>query len=222
MSGVAWRRRGVGIGPLRLLRTWRVRQAGALLLSVAVLVGAIQGALAPAVTALGLGLGWFLLVHSGGRIRRAAAGVRGERAVAATLGRSATVVFGWQPPGARFDVDVVVTWPALAAVEVKHAAGRVGTRDDGSVRVGGAWLPGLPMRQAVRGAASLRRHLGVDPPVTAVLCVTGMSQRPRLATSSGVPVVVCSQRHLRRVLRRLPRSDRRDADAWVERLETPD
>ena len=147
--------------------------------------------------------------HSGRRLRRAHSGIRGERDVALTLGRWAIVAYGWSPPGSRYDVDVVVTWPTIAAIEVKHATGRVRTRRDGTVAVDGALLPGAPVRQAVRGAAAVRRHLELPEPVEAVLCITGMKQRPRWVESNGSSVAVCSRRHLRRVLERLPRTQRR-------------
>lgn len=169
-------------------------------------LAAVDGAWAPAfavAVALSAVVGWRWATT---RVARARAGVAGERVVSRALRGFGTVLYGWVPPGRRSDVDVVVVDPCVAAVEVKRASGRVRTRDDGTVLVGGSRLPGSPLRQAVGGAAAVRRALGTPVPVHAVLCITDMSQRPRVATSNGVPVVVCSVRHLRRVLRRLERT----------------
>lgn len=179
---------------------------------------AIDGVASPFVGVVGavaamLGWRW-----ASARVARARAGLVGERAVSRSLRGFGTVVYGWVPPGWRSDVDVVVVEPCVAAVEVKQAQGKVRTRDDGTVTVGGSRLPGAPLRQAVGGAAAVRRALATPVPVHAVLCVTGMSQRPRVATSNGVPVVVCSVRHLRRVLRRLDRTAHGSLDDRLEAL----
>jgi hypothetical protein len=85
-------------------------------------------------------------------------------------------------------------------------------RSDGTVLVGGVPIPGDPLRQAVRGAAFVRQTADTDEIVGAVLCITGMKQRPRVMEWSGTSVTVCSARHLRTVLRRIgPRRSRGDA-----------
>jgi hypothetical protein len=113
------------------------------------------------------------------------------------------VIFGVRLPGGG-DADVVVLGPMVAVVEVKRAVGRVRCLEDGAVAVDGRRLPGRAVRQAVAAAAAVRSRLaGVDH-VDAVLCVTGMQQRPRRVAAGRGEVVVCSARHLRRTLRRLP------------------
>ena len=152
------------------------------------------------------------------RVARARSGLIGERLVARHLRRFGVVIHGWVPPGRRGDVDVVVLAPCVAAVEVKRAEGKVRARGD-SVLVGGRPLPGAPLRQAVSGAVAVRAALDSPVPVHAVLCVTGMTQRPRVMSSGQVPVVVCSARHLKRVLRRLDRDAVGTVDERVRALE---
>lgn len=176
-------------------------------------VAGLGAGLSPLVAAPILGASILMVWVGQGRVLRARAGTAGEREAASWLRGFGTVVFGWRPPGARFDVDVVVVEPVLVAVEVKRAEGRVRIRRDGAVLVDGVPIPGEPLRQAVRGGASVRAALGLEELVPAVLCVTGMRQRPRRVEHSGMVVTVCSARHLRRVVRRVgPRVSRRDAD----------
>ncbi len=175
-------------------------------------VAAVSWDLPVQVAVVAIGFAAILWSVGEGRVNRARAGESAEVEVGRQLRGFGTLVFGWQPPGVRFDVDVVVLEPCLAAVEVKRAEGRVRRRSDGAVLVGGAPIPGDPLRQAVRGAAFVRQMADTDELVGAVLCITGMKQRPRVMEWSGTSVTVCSARHLRTVLRRVrPRTSRRDA-----------
>jgi hypothetical protein len=183
--------------------------------AVAAVVG-LQWSVPPLLALVVVGIAAVVWWVGEGRVNRARSGVVGEREVAGFLGGFGTVLFGWQPPGARFDVDVVVLEPCLVAVEVKRADGRVRVRHDGTVLVDGVAIPGDPLTQAVRGAVSLRRVLDVDEFVAAVLCVTGMRQRPRHVEHREVPVTICSGRHLRRVVKRAgDRVSRRQAREMV-------
>jgi len=137
------------------------------------------------------------------RVGRAIAGEAGERLVASRLGWRTAAVFGWRSPGARFDVDVVVFEPCVAAIEVKRGQGRLRVLGDGAVSAGGRPIPGRAVRQATRGAAALRSAAGLDQHVTAILCITHMVGRPRVVVDGENPVVVCSAKWVRRVLRRL-------------------
>ncbi len=196
--------------------------AGVVLVAACV-IGAFAAGVGASMPALAtLGLGWLGARSLMGRARRAEAGHRGETEVAEALHRvrADAVVHGARLPGHRGDVDIVVLGPMVAAIEVKRSTGRVRWRRDGSVWVGGRRLPGRPLRQAVAQAAAVRRSLRLGAPVDAVLCVTGMRQRPRLARLDSSDVWITSARHLRRVLRRLPpamdRRAARDAAASLE------
>jgi hypothetical protein len=179
----------------------------------------VAGAPLPALAVLGGALtARSMLV---GQAERAAAGGRAEARVGARLARmrADAIIFNARLPGVRGDVDVVVLGPMAAAVEVKLGAGRVRVKPDGRVVVGGRPLPGRPIRQAVAMAAATRRAAGLATPVDAVVCVSEMRQRPRLVEVDGIPVWVSSARHLRRVLRRLPKEvDRPTALEAADRL----
>lgn len=207
-----------GAGPRVLIRRARGVQLATVVVALTGVYAWVRGVLMPAVAVVGILVAWGVVSNAAGRIARARAGLEGEREVAGRLRGFGIVIYGWQPPGAGFDVDVIVVDPCVAAVEIKRASGRVRTRDDGTVFVDGRRLPGVPLRQAVRGAVALRRAVDLRSEVDAVLCVTGMRQRPRIATSNGVPVIVCSARHLRRVLRRLSHPAAREGARGLERL----
>jgi hypothetical protein len=200
-----------GSGPGRIALSWRLKQAGALAVAVGALMAMAWELPAP-VAIVALVFATVVWSVGEGRVKRARAGESAEFEVSRRLRGFGTVVFGWRPPGVRFDVDVVVLEPCLAAIEVKRAGGRMRRRSDGTVLVGGVPIPGDPLRQAVRGAAFVRQTADSEELVGAVLCITGMRQRPRVVEWSGTPVTVCSVRHLRRVLRRIgPRRSRREA-----------
>lgn len=203
-----------------MVRNWRSRQLASVLLAVLAVVGVAHQV--PPILALTAVVGAYAVwVVGEGRIARARAGAEAEAEVAARLRGFGTVVFGWRPPGVRYDVDVVVLAPALSAVEVKRAVGRVRVRPDGAVLVDGDPIPGEPLRQVVRGAAAVRHTLDEDDLVGAVLCVTGMRQRPRWVEWQGTPVAICSARHLRRVLRRAgPSVSRREARDLIDVLSS--
>ncbi len=199
-----------------MARSWRFKQVGAAAVAVASVMAVTWGLPVP-VALVALVYAAVVWSVGEGRVNRARAGESAELEVGRHLGGFGTVVFGWRPPGVRFDVDVVVLEPCLAAVEVKRAEGRVRRRSDGVVLVGGVPIPGDPLRQAVRGAACVRQAADVEELVGAVLCITGMRQRPRVFEWSGTPVTVCSARHLRRVLRRGgPRRSRREGRDLAE------
>jgi hypothetical protein len=162
----------------------------------------------PAAGAAGLVVGLVGWWYSAVRALRSRSGAIGEREVARQLGRSAVTIHNWRPPGRRGDVDVVVGAPVLAAIEVKRASGRVRCGADGTTFVGGRALPGTPLRQAVGGAAAVRNAVDGGH-VEAILCVTGMTNRPKVVSIGTSHVTVCSARHLRRVLRRLSHGDSR-------------
>lgn len=156
---------------------------------------------------------WAAIRTFDGRIRRAEAGRATEQRVGRSLDRlrAGAIVYGVERADRRGDIDVVVLGPWAAAVEVKSGRGRVRFFADGSVRVGRRMLPGRPLRQAVAGAASLRRMLQVPVWVEPVLCIEGMRQRPRQVHMDGHLIRVCNGRHLPRVIRRLERQmTRRD------------
>lgn len=191
-----------------------------------VVVGAIGAALllVAGLAATGLAVivvAWFARRSLLAGSSRALAGARAEQLVAGAVRRvrAHAVVFNARLPGRRGDVDVVLLGPMVAAVEVKRGTGRVRWSPDGRVRVGGRLLPGRPLGQVVAQAAALRRALdGVDH-VEAVLCVTGMRQRPRLAVVNDVEVWVTSARHLRRVAHRMPRRvGRQEAERMASSL----
>jgi hypothetical protein len=155
-------------------------------------------------------------------IARARAGADAEEMVATALRRcrAGLVAHSVRLPEARGDLDVVILGPVAAVIEVKRASGRTVVRSDGTVRVGRRLIPGNPARQVLGGAASLRRFLGDVERVDAVLCVTGMRQRPRWVEVGAGELVVCSARHLGRVVRRLPsRLDARQAARAIGRLD---
>lgn len=204
--------------------TWRLRQWAAVVVAACVVAGVgasltagvggttgggTRPSLALGVTLMAVTLAAGVWSIGDKRVRRARSGAVGEKDMARWLRGFGTVVFGWRPPGVRYDIDVVVIEPCLAAVEVKRAEGRLRLRSDGTVVVGGVPIPGEPLRQAVRGAATVRRAIGTTELVAAVVCITGMRQRPRVWEWSGTLVVVCSGRHLRRVLRALEPSHSR-------------
>ena len=179
----------------------------------------VAGAPLPGLVVFGAALATRSMLN--GRAERAAAGGRAEARVGARLGRvrADAILFNARLPGVGGDVDIVVLGPMAAAVEVKLGAGRVRVKGDGRVVVGGRTLPGRPLRQAVAMAAATRRAAGLATPVDAVVCVSDMRQRPRLADVDGIPVWVASARHLRKVLRRLPRElDRPTALEAADRL----
>lgn len=209
-----------GASPRHLVRSWRLRQLAAVLVAVLFVVAVAYGL--PPLFALAAVVSAYAVYTVGeGRVARATAGAQAEAEVADHLRGFGTVVFGWRPPGVRYDVDIVVLEPTLTAVEVKRAAGRVRVRSDGLVLVDGEPIPGEPLRQAVRGAAAVRRALDEEDLVGAVLCVTGMRQRPRWMEWEGATVAICSARHLRRVLRRAgPRVGRREARELVDVLSS--
>lgn len=155
------------------------------------------------------------------RAERSVAGARAEERVGDRLRRlrADAVLFGVRLPNARGDVDIVALGPMAAAVEVKLGVGWVRARADGRVLVQRRPLPGRPLRQAVAMAAATRRTAGIETHVVAVLCVSEMRQRPKLVHVDGQPVWLASARHLRRVLRRLPRElDRTAAIRAATRL----
>jgi hypothetical protein len=162
---------------------------------------------------------------AGARLRRSAAragaGARAEAQVAGQLAstRIAGLVWGHRLPGRRGDVDLIALGPCLAAIEIKHGSGRVRVDTDGTVKVGGRWLPGSPGNQALSNARALGRALGADSPADAVLCVVGMRGRPRrLELERGI-LSVTSSRRLGRTLRRLPaRVKRSEGRRIVEAL----
>lgn len=205
---------------MRLARRRRARAAlsaaaGAVLGAVLLVAGAPGAGLAVLVT--GLAVRTTLL----GRAERAAAGARAELRVGDTLRRlrADAVLYNVRLPDTRGDVDVVALGPMAAAIEVKLGSGRVRLRRDGTLRVGGRTLPGRPVRQAVAMATATRHAARLGTPVDAVLCVSEMRQRPKLVDVDGIPVWVTSARHLRRVLRRLPREvDRATAHEAASRL----
>ena len=194
-----------GSGPRRLaLRRSATRAA----VVVAGLATSLTGVMAESPVLLVVGV-----VATAGAVRRyrpliarARAGAAAERTVAATLRRcrAGLVAHSVRLPGGRGDLDVVILGPAAAVVEVKRASGRTVVHRDGTVRVGRRLLPGNPVRQTLGGAAALRRFLGDVERVDAVLCVTGMRQRPRRVSVGSGELTVCSARHLARVVRRLP------------------
>lgn len=176
---------------------------------------------APLVGLLAVAGGWLLHRRAHGAARRATAGSHAEEDVARRLRSvgAAFVAFDVQLPGRRGDIDAVVLGPMAAAVEVKRAEGRVRFRRNGQVVVAGRKLPGRPLLQAVVQAAAVREASAIDGQVDAVLCVTGMRQRPRIVSHEQTDVWVTSARHLRKVLRRLPRElDRRAAASAAARL----
>ncbi len=195
-----------GAAPRRLARR-RSLAAAAVLATAALLAAALAAAGAGTAMLAVVVVGWagFRMLRSGAV--RARAGAQAEVDVAAALRRAGAtaVVYNARLPGCRGDVDAVVLGPMAAAIEVKRATGRVRCYADGRVRVAGRMLPGRPLRQAIAAAVAVRRTLGLEGHVTAIVCITGMRRRPRLVTVSDVPVWVASPRHLRRVLRRLPR-----------------
>ena len=179
--------------------------------------------------AVGIGsVGWLGVRWSHGRARRAVAGRDTERRVARMVERARPRVTLWNLwlSGVTGDVDLLALGPMVAIVEVKRGDGRVRIDADGSLRVGGKPVHGDPLRRTARTARVLSRRFGID--IDAVVCIEGMRQRPRQVEvpAPGDPdraVVVCSARHLARVLRRLEgRLDPPGAHALADALRRAD
>jgi len=192
-----------------------------------ILVSSISAAIA--VASAGLPVVALVLLVSGAigaaRMRRraaqAAVGAAAERMVAAQVHRlrAGGMIWGHRPPGRRGDIDLVVLGPWIAAIEIKHGSGRVKVYADGAVKVGRSWLPGRPVRQAVGNAAALRRSLGSEGFVDAILCVSEMRGRTRIVETDHGEVVVTSARGLRSAIRRLPhRTSRAEGRHLAERI----
>ena len=114
------------------------------------------------------------------------------------------VLFGRRPPA--FDLELVraIRVLGLETLGVDRVSPHVVYR---SV-VGDAIKPG---RELIFGTVFLERIVDLDENflgdverVDAVLCVTGMRQRPRRVSVGSGELTVCSARHLARVVRRLP------------------
>jgi hypothetical protein len=174
-----------------------------LCLSAAVVV---MGLLIPSSTVVvgGLALGAVVVRFHVGGLARASAGAATEEEIASRLRRLRVeaVLYGLVLPGRRSDVDVILIGPIAAAVEVKRGSGRLRVGGDGSITAGARRLPGRPLDQAARGARAVARVLDVD--VYPILCISDMRGRPQRYRIDDEEVIVCSARHLVRVVRRLP------------------
>ena len=148
----------------------------------------------------------FMIRHRLARgIRMAEVGAAAEISVAARLSRlrASVVLFDIDLRGRRSDIDIVIVGPGVATVEVKRARGRIKAMSDGTLRVGGQWLPGRPLAQAASHAVAVSRF--TDRHVEAILCITGMTQRPRIIEYKGTEVRVTSEAGLLKIVRKLPR-----------------
>jgi len=184
----------------------RRRRARARLVLLAVALGAmaIAAANSPAGALLLVLAGSLVAYRLSGRAFAADAGAATEVLVAARVrrARAQIALFDLDIRTQRSDIDVVVLGPMAATIEVKMGTGRVVAYDDGRVRVARAWLPGHPIAQAARHAATVGRYL--DEHVTAVLCIAHMRGRHRYVTYGAAEVLLTNARRLPRVLRRLP------------------
>ena len=151
----------------------------------------------------------------------ARAGATAEAEVAMLLEsyRPEVLIFDLDLRGRRSDIDAIVLGPIVATVEVKSARGRAVPMSDGTVRVGGDWLAGRPLAQAASHAVAVGGF--TDHHVEAVLCITGMRQRPHIVEYGNTQVWVTNGRRLRRTLKKLPRIlDAREARKLGKRLRT--
>lgn len=133
------------------------------------------------------------------------AGINAEMSVAKALRNTEFAMVAFGALLAHGDCDVIVAGPQLAIVEVKHGRGRVRV-EDGRLRDDRKQFGKDPIRQATGQAAAVRQLVGGF--VDAVVCVTGMENRP----FSYKNTVVCSAADLPEVLRSLP--------ARVSKLQT--
>ena len=218
-------RPGLGASRLALRRRVSGWMIGAATLTASLTAVELDRPLA----AIGIGAaGWLGIRWMRARARRAIAGRDAERRVARMVRRARPRATLWNLwlSGITGDVDVLALGPMAAVVEVKRGQGRVRIDPDRTVRVGGRFIHGDPLRRTARTARVLSRRFGVD--VDAVVCIEGMRQRPRHVDvpAPGDPdraVVVCAARHLPRVLRRLERRlDPRAADALAGALRRAD
>lgn len=125
------------------------------------------------------------------------AGINAEMAVAKALRNSSFAMVSYGSLLAHGDCDVIVAGPQLAIVEVKHGRGHVRV-EDGRLRDDRKPFGKDPIRQATGQAAAVRQLAGGF--VDAVVCVTGMENRPFTYKNT----VVCSAADLPQVLAGLP------------------
>lgn len=130
---------------------------------------------------------------------RASIGLKSEQRVAKALKNSGAyaVVHGALLADKGGDADHIVIGPSCIVIETKTGKGKIQVTPDSFI-VGSRRVPGHPVKQAKRQAATLGRKLGVR--ASAIVCVVDMVGAPIRYDD----VWICSVNDLNRVISNAP------------------
>jgi hypothetical protein len=144
------------------------------------------------------GAGVYVCQQARVAIAKNTAGIKAETAAARSLRGTSFDLVAYGALVGSGDCDVIVAGPQLAVVEVKHGRGVVRV-ESGRLRDDRKRFSRDPVRQATSQASAVGKLAGAF--ADAVVCVTGMTNRPFLCGNT----IVCSAADLPGVLATLPR-----------------